>query len=946
MASAAGGLQLPGRWCVICGLILITGKNYYLLQSRIALFELLKDVVTDETLNVGVDSLPVYICDKCCRKLNNVQKLLKLKEELTRDYWKTEDQHDNSVASITNKITSVSITPKEKGTQPKRTASFSPGTPKSKPQVKRRQVTEAERTSISNIPGRSRIPVPSPQPCNQGIQSNWQAKKSRTKLVYPHDPLDHLKRTKAIQGDFLKELQNEAVALCLPNSQSAFRQHDAKSLVSFQFQQQEEELTKHAPGILASVKAISESDTLDSNTQKTQLSILPKQMTAVSILLNARNQQMNSHQVINSLILKESASKKDAYARLNSRGVTCSYGTVQKVQIDLGKGFDVKVREWAKEIEVESEKELKLKEELDFVGLEILNKTRKDKGFQVVADNVDLFIQARHPTRSNYGSDLHMVNILAIENRITGHHLPSENKDDFKPDDIKSEMFLPNVGDNESLRNEWKVLCGKIISQYMPKLKEELKELQSSIPHKHMEETRAKSNVVDLGVLMHDENTADGIYHIMHHLHGYVPGHGTSNPHKVISAGDLLTCERESSCIEEQRNSSTASQRLEGLVPVISDFHTLANFYQVVWKVLYDPASAGDKGTLYQARNFLKTNNVTQDPIKNINAAEHLIEQYTIALVLAAALHFFGMKDCEDTPTKNLFQLNVHGDYNNYANVIMGSFVDTYAICHNVNFKEKDFCCQKCNKTYASRKNLQKHIKDKHPHQEPIQLSSPTSEDGVYNYSRVALGMGLLAMDFRDARQNGDGERIIRLHKFLLLHCKAAKKPKYSYHILRLLAQVHVFLSPRLSYELVWNRFANPSGRQYGNMEVDRLMEHHNRVFKESCRGLRGKISKKNIERISRSSQRVNELLEDIDKEVPGRKRRPSSRHKVDRKDAVALAVDLHSQLIFECQSGRMHHKFPGFPTSHFNAIDPASLHEWIRNTIRKLSRQNQFAKH
>ena len=86
---------------------------------------------------------------------------------------------------------------------------------------------------------------------------------------------------------------------------------------------------------------------------------------------------------------------------------------------------------------------------------------------------------------------------------------------------------------------------------------------------------------VNLGVLMENENTSEGIYNIMHHMHQYVPGHDTDNPTTIVSAGDLLTCERESNCIEEQRNSSTPSRRLEGLMPAIADFHALANYFQV-----------------------------------------------------------------------------------------------------------------------------------------------------------------------------------------------------------------------------------------------------------------------------------------------------------------------------------------------------------------------------
>lgn len=80
---------------------------------------------------------------------------------------------------------------------------------------------------------------------------------------------------------------------------------------------------------------------------------------------------------------------------------------------------------------------------------------------------------------------------------------------------------------------------------------------------------------------MENENSTEGIFKIVHHMHKYCPGHDTDHPTTILAAGDLLTCERMSSCIEEQRNSTTPSGRLEGFMPVIADFHALANFYQV-----------------------------------------------------------------------------------------------------------------------------------------------------------------------------------------------------------------------------------------------------------------------------------------------------------------------------------------------------------------------------
>ena len=38
-------------------------------------------------------------------------------------------------------------------------------------------------------------------------------------------------------------------------------------------------------------------------------------------------------------------------------------------------------------------------------------------------------------------------------------------------------------------------------------------------------------------------------------------------------------------------------------------------FLQIVWKHLYDPASSGDKGTLYAARNYLNAQNVSGEEV-------------------------------------------------------------------------------------------------------------------------------------------------------------------------------------------------------------------------------------------------------------------------------------------------------------------------------------------
>lgn len=80
---------------------------------------------------------------------------------------------------------------------------------------------------------------------------------------------------------------------------------------------------------------------------------------------------------------------------------------------------------------------------------------------------------------------------------------------------------------------------------------------------------------------MENENTTEGMRAVTVHTHTYVPGHETNRPVRILSAGDQLTCERQSKALEDVRDAPTPSERQEGLMPVTGDFHLLANYYQV-----------------------------------------------------------------------------------------------------------------------------------------------------------------------------------------------------------------------------------------------------------------------------------------------------------------------------------------------------------------------------
>ena len=104
-------------------------------------------------------------------------------------------------------------------------------------------------------------------------------------------------------------------------------------------------------------------------------------------------------------------------------------------------------------------------------------------------------------------------------------------------------------------------------------------------------------------------------------------------------------------------------------------------------------------------------------------------------------------------------------------------------------------------------------------------LQTPHNNDDVSSYMSNVLGMGLFAWDMEDAIREGDGERMIRLWKFLLLLFKQAGKTCTSMH---LLFDVTVALSKKRSYELTWNRICNTHGGIGCNKPLDLHLEHMN----------------------------------------------------------------------------------------------------------------------
>ena len=200
-----------------------------------------------------------------------------------------------------------------------------------------------------------------------------------------------------------------------------------------------------------------------------------------------------------------------------------------------------------------------------------------------------------------------------------------------------------------------------------------------------------------------------------------------------------------------------------------------------------------------------------------------------------------------------------------------------------------------------------------------------------------------MAKNFIDARKHGDGKRIIRLYKFLLLYFKIDHRKKYAYQSLHLLAQVSFLLPPALAHELTWNRFVNTKGKVDTNVELDRHLEHHNNYVKTDLSQYQGKITDKSIERCSRSYKKMQVIVENFDKQLGVKE--PSGRHtQVDWEDDVRQLVEQFVRAeIFTFIPGRNHSRFPGFPKSFLSTLDLLSFKKWIYKKLKEFREMNIY---
>ena len=221
-------------------------------------------------------------------------------------------------------------------------------------------------------------------------------------------------------------------------------------------------------------------------------------------------------------------------------------------------------------------------------------------------------------------------------------------------------------------------------------------------------------------------------------------------------------------------------------------------------------------------------------------------------------------------------------------------------------------------------------------------LGEPVVDDGdcVRSYARVLCHFASLVLLFVDAWKEGDGERILRLWKIMMLHFRAEKKNKYALEALRLQFQVAT-LPPHLSHQLTWGRFINTHGGKGRNLPCDLHNEHINKLFKDIIANMGANFTKTASTWAARSVSSLERLSTGFDKQAGIHPEATAHGRRSDEKDVKIVVDVLKKAKVLEVIEKRSHRMFPKFNPDPLHKLKREQMVKWIKRKAREYMRSD-----
>ena len=205
--------------------------------------------------------------------------------------------------------------------------------------------------------------------------------------------------------------------------------------------------------------------------------------------------------------------------------------------------------------------------------------------------------------------------------------------------------------------------------------------------------------------------------------------------------------------------------------------------------------------------------------------------------------------------------------------------------------------------------------------------------DDILSYQKALMEYGLLLYNFKDAINEGDGERNIRCWKFFLIHVRNDKRStKYALEALYLMFQVHALLSLKAAHELIWNRSVKLRKCRGGNIPLDLQLELFNKLLKDAVKKLGPNATQRSIDRIFKSVSVTKDLMNRFDVDLHILRRSGKHVVKPADQDLKKVVQDLVNQKDMQYTPGRAYQHYHGIKSSFLWDFDLQDMHKWINN--------------
>lgn len=298
---------------------------------------------------------------------------------------------------------------------------------------------------------------------------------------------------------------------------------------------------------------------------------------------------------------------------------------------------------------------------------------------------------------------------------------------------------------------------------------------------------------------------------------------------------------------------------------------------------MYSAKSGRDQGTLFQLRNLLNRSSVCSDPEKNMKSCEDFLLVVLHAHVVSAANAILQLRDV------NLKMLSK-------------SIVSNYVLL-------PDFSKQ----------------------------SQEESPDLVNVYAMEVISLGLLWHGYHDAIREGDGDRILRYWKFMLVLFKTSKNYNYAKEAVNLLMSQKYLLSERKSAQLLWSRTVNTSGRAGCNIPMDLHLEHMNRRLKQILSTTSPNVSDKMVLKAGKALRVVHQVCNAFEAETC--QATISNRHPYPAfsKDLKKILAVLDEVNVFNTVGDRKHSSFE-FKNGWLQHFSQEKIIDMIRKNVEQIT--------